>query len=39
MLIEENDEGFLDYSVYIETSKVRIPDTETDKNLIDQFEQ
>ena len=39
MLIEENDEGFLDFSVYIETSKVRIPDTETDKNLIDQFEQ
>ena len=39
MSIEENNEGYLDYSAYIETSKITIPDTETDKNLIDQFEQ
>ncbi len=39
MFIEENNEGYLDYSAYIETSKITIPDTETDKNLIDQFEQ
>ena len=39
MFIEENNEGYLDYSAYIETYKITIPDTETDKNLIDKFEQ
>ena len=37
--MEENDEEILDYNVYIETSKVTIPDTETAKHLIDKFEQ
>ena len=39
MFIDENNEVFLDYSTYIETSKITIPDTETDKNVLNKFEQ